>query len=241
MKLLKIGSLLLTLLTCVRGELPVNSTTRLRLKPEQLRDNDPKIAADHILGASNPSLAAPLNPNAPASWVKAACRGARLDLAMRLDREGAAKHVTPLDSQWDGDLVDAMKTWGYNDVTDSDSTVDANCDMHEGHYIEHAFEALGISPMSAGQGGPNKCYKWVHKDGPAIVKPPPPNDKLPDVSNQKYIVDGKEYRVRTRITVIIGGPSNSSSPGHGCGIHHRSECARRYHLLHQPRQPRTRR
>jgi hypothetical protein len=208
MKLLKIVSLLLTLLTCVSGEVAVNSTTRLRLKIEQPQDNGPKLATEPTLGASNPSLATPLNPNAPASWVKAACRGARLDLAMRLDREGAAKHVTPLDSQWDGDLVDAMKTWGYNDVTDSDSTVDANCDMHEGHYIEHAFQALGISPMSAGQGGPNKCYKWVHRDGQAILKPPPPNDKLPDVFNQKYRVNGKEYRVRLGTVLAIGGPPN---------------------------------
>lgn len=208
MKLLKIVSLLLTLLTYASGEVAVNSTTRPRLKIEQPRDNGPKLAAETALGASNPSLAAPLNPNTPASWVKAACRGARLDLAMRLDREGAAKHVTPLDTQWDGDLVDAMKTWGYNDVTDSDSTVNANCDMHEGHYIEHAFQALGISPMSAGQGGPNKCYKWVHRDGPAILKPPPPNDKLPDVVNQKYRVNGKEYRVRLGTVLAIGGPPN---------------------------------
>ncbi|KAF1915787.1 hypothetical protein BDU57DRAFT_450258 [Ampelomyces quisqualis] len=121
---------------------------------------------------------------------------------MTLDREDAARHVTPLDSPWDGDLVEEMKTWGYKDMTDEDD-VEEHCDFLLGHYLEHAFEALGISTKPAKDGGPNKCYKMVHRDGPAVLKTPPPDERLPDVEKQKYVVNGKEYRV-TNAEFIMG-------------------------------------
>lgn len=192
MRLLK-AVCLLTLLTRAAGDVAFNSSTRLRFRPERPRDNGPELAGDPVPGPLNPPPANPPDVNTP--WGKAVCRGARLHLAMTLGREGAARHVTPLDSPWDGDLVREMATWGYKDMTDIND-VDEHCDFLWGHFLEHAFKALGISTEPASKGGPNKCYKWIHRDGPAVQKTPPPEEKLPPVENQKYIVAGKEYRVR---------------------------------------------
>jgi hypothetical protein len=37
-----------------------------------------------------------------------------LHLAMTLDHDLVAKHVTPIDSSWDGEMMEEFKTWGYN-------------------------------------------------------------------------------------------------------------------------------
>lgn len=61
-------------------------------------------------GFSDRSLAAPPDLNPAAEWTKAQCRGERLYMATILDHDGASKHVKPLDSKWNGGLMEGMKT-----------------------------------------------------------------------------------------------------------------------------------
>lgn len=123
-------------------------------------------------------------------WGQAVCKGQKLLMACTHDAEIASRFVTPINSPWDGDLVEALKTWGYNDDSDA-RDVDAGCDF-EAIQLERAFEELEIDPRPESRQGSNKCYRYVHKDGPAVQRGP--DGQLPPIEQQTYMVDGKSYR-----------------------------------------------
>lgn len=90
-------------------------------------------------------------------------------MAMNLNQDQAGKHVTLLDSPWDGEMVEEMKTWGYKDDSDTDG-VDRSCDMETKHGLSNSFAALGIQTDSWDNNGPNKCYRELHYDGPTVQR-----------------------------------------------------------------------
>ena len=173
-------------------------------------------------------------------WHKAECRGKKLHQAMISDRDQAANHVSLLNSIWGGELVDELKTWGYSDITESDKEVDRNCDFEGFHKMTTAFSSLGISPLSSKNGGPSKCYKVVHRDGPVVDRND--NGTLPSKVDQKYTVNNKQYRVSTggyASEHCAFGRLLNTFPGHRCSIHHRSKCPRRHYIPCPSRQSRN--
>jgi hypothetical protein len=152
-----------------------------------------EAAGDPSPGPSNPPDPIP-DPNTV--WGKAVCRGNKLLLGMTLSRENAAKHVTPLDSQWVGDgMEEKLIAWGYKDNQEHPS-LDKECEFeHESNLfgLKEAFTHFGVSTKSWANGGPNKCYRIEHRDGTAVIRGK--DDTLPRVTEQFYKVAGRQYRV----------------------------------------------
>jgi hypothetical protein len=99
-----------------------------------------------------PKVHSAANPPAPGTlWYNAYCRGARLHVAMTFGRDRASMHVTPLDSAFDGEMVQEMNMWGYKDETEEPNT-DKECDMDKAFKLKRAFDELHISTLSAGPG-----------------------------------------------------------------------------------------
>jgi hypothetical protein len=70
---------------------------------------------------------------------------------MTFGRDRASMHVTPLDSAFDGEMVQEMNMWGYKDETEEPNT-DKECDMDKAFKLKRAFDELHISTLSAGPG-----------------------------------------------------------------------------------------
>jgi hypothetical protein len=132
-------------------------------------------------------------PSADETWNRAKCKGQKLLLAMTMDRSNAARFVNPVDSPWDGDIFNALNTWGYKDDSEA-GDVDGNCNFKQRHRLERAFQELGINPESFKNSGPNECYRIVHYDGPAVHRLP--DGRFPARADQHYTVNNKRYRVR---------------------------------------------
>jgi hypothetical protein len=131
-------------------------------------------------------------------WSKALCKGIRLTQAMIVTEEKALEFVTPVRSQWTGDLVEEFKTWGYREMP---GARDLRCDFGpETHDLERAFKAMGIDTRSSSEGGPNVCYHIEHLYGPAVIKKP--DGRWPKPEEQTYKVNRKEYRVSSRLEPI---------------------------------------
>lgn len=126
-------------------------------------------------------------------WYKAVCSGQKIFQALSTDSGTAGRFIAPVTSSWDGAMVEEMKTWGYND---NSGLYDSQCDFKYEflHNLGVAFQAMGIDPKSAGQGGPNQCFSIEHQNGPKI--PRRPDGRLPPNSQQYYTApDGLQYRV----------------------------------------------
>lgn len=90
-------------------------------------------------------------------------------------------------------MVEEMKAWGYND---NSVLYDNYCDFKDKFQYDLgvAFQALGIDPRSAGQGGPNQCFSIEHQNGPTI--PRKPDGRLSPNWQQYYTgPDDLRYRV----------------------------------------------
>lgn len=157
------------------------------IKLEQRSPNSPETAGT---GEPIPGPDPPLVEEGV--WNKAKCRGQKLLLAMTMDPDIAAKYVSPIQSPWEGDLIEEMNTWGYKDDS-APPFVDKKCQFSTHHGLSRAFEGLGIDPRSRGEGGPNRCYRIVHQSSPAVQKLP--DGKFPPTEEQRYTVAGKEYKV----------------------------------------------
>jgi hypothetical protein len=129
--------------------------------------------------------------NLQVEWSKALCKGVRLTQGMIVDEKKAAEFVTPVRSQWGGDLVQEFRTWGYREVPGArDSRCDFGPDVHE---LQRAFATMGIDPRPASDGGPNVCYHVEHMYGPAVIRNP--DGGWPKPEEQTYRVAEKVYRV----------------------------------------------
>ena len=68
---------------------------------------------------------------------------------------------TTAESPFDGDLIDKLREWGYNDNNDAlakQADPECNFESRDGHMLKKAFGDLGIETKSKGQGGPNQCF-----------------------------------------------------------------------------------
>jgi hypothetical protein len=126
-----------------------------------------------------------------AEWEKAWCKGGKLSQAMIKSEDQATAYVTPVRSQWDGDLISEFRTWGYREIENHRSEL---CDFGpDQHNLKRAFTQLGIETASAADGGPNVCYYVEHKYGPTVQLLH--NGQWPDPDQQYYMVGDKQYRV----------------------------------------------
>lgn len=127
-------------------------------------------------------------------WDDAVCRGENLYKAMLLDADEAAALLQwpYVESRWDGDLRAELAPWGYSE-NDEEGLLDGQCDLDRAQYIGTALRDLQVDTRSAGQRGSNRCYKIVHRDGPAVLRDR--DGSLPSVRSQYYDVDGVTYRV----------------------------------------------
>lgn len=136
----------------------------------------------------------------PSKFDKAAEIGRTLDAAMR-SKDSIARwffkdfpnfHET-CQSPFDGDGREDLRKWGFDDSEALSKDVEKDCDFDKYHGIKAAFDELGLDTTAEKDGGPNKCFKINHRDGPAIKRLP--DGSLPSEANQYYEVCGKEYRV----------------------------------------------
>ncbi|KAF2028243.1 hypothetical protein EK21DRAFT_114017 [Setomelanomma holmii] len=210
------------------------------------------MTAGLVQASTTPELAAPAPippdpfPNPSTPYGKAVCRGNRLLLGMTLSRELAGNHVTPLDSQWVGELRTEMDKWAYKDESDHPD-LDVDCDVYspQAGYFVRGIRILADISQVMGQWWFKQMLQYVFPKSQACVLPSSkvyhhlqytkfgiskaeddeetharkqniywycysfqdianwlqnaviwdPNGDYPSVSDQKYKVDGKEYRV----------------------------------------------
>jgi hypothetical protein len=149
-----------------------------------------------IVNSSSIFLTATIDPvDSDPIWHKAHCRGAALVKAMSLDEHESTMMLEwpYTQSPWDGDLKLELRKWGYLDDDYFHAQVDDSCDFTK-YYMKSAFDALGIDPRSALQGGPNHCFELQHGYGPAVILDE--DGGIPPLPEQRYEVDGKMYKVR---------------------------------------------
>lgn len=87
-------------------------------------------------------------------WSLSVARGAKLLQGMRgSDAEAATLYGldTTADSPFDGDLIDKLREWGYNDNNDAlakQADPECNFDSRDGHMLKKSFGDLGIETKS---------------------------------------------------------------------------------------------
>lgn len=118
----------------------------------------------------------------PDVYTKAVCRGGKLLQAMKLSAPDAGNFITPVDSPWDGTLVNELAEWGYAEMTRNDY-----CDLSDPFFgMAVALDALDVNGWSVTTpGGQNQCYQIDHMQ---------PGSRLP-VDQQTYTVNGQVYKV----------------------------------------------
>jgi len=157
----------------------------------QYRDNDSK----QLSGAGrNDTDASPFNPATgffdddyaePADWERHTTKGGGMMCGLVIsDRAAGAmlhdgRNPPSAASEWQGDLVEDLKTWFWHDLDDDQRY----CDIASRWEMGHALKSLGLNPKSKKNGGENECYTIEHqsRSGPPI--------------NQFYTVGDKQYRV----------------------------------------------
>ncbi|XP_014558693.1 hypothetical protein COCVIDRAFT_93893 [Bipolaris victoriae FI3] len=135
----------------------------------------------------------------PTKFEKSAEIGRTLDAAMK-SKDSIARWFfkdfpnfqETCQSPFDGDGREDLARWGFDDSEKLRKEVEKECDFDAYHGIKPAFDELGLDTKAEKDGGPNKCFKINHRDGPAIKRLP--DGSLPLESNQYYDVCGKEYR-----------------------------------------------
>ncbi|KAF2848992.1 hypothetical protein T440DRAFT_143734 [Plenodomus tracheiphilus IPT5] len=145
--------------------------------------------------------AAPLHHRASTltKWEKAVSDGRTLYNAMR-SKDSIARwfykdypdFAETVQSPFDGDLRDELRTWGYKDDDELSKHIEKDCDFDAYHHIKPAFDELGLDTRAKKDGGPNVGFRIDHQDGPAIKRKD--DGTLPSDANQYYDVCGKEYR-----------------------------------------------
>ncbi|KAJ4356279.1 uncharacterized protein N0V89_004310 [Didymosphaeria variabile] len=139
-------------------------------------------------------------------WKAAVCRGGQLIDSMLASDEEAGRniqntkqaHPASARSEWQGDLKQELRTWGWHDFYSSS----AHADMDHWQ-VSSVVEALGINGKPKAEGGNNVPYDVQHWD------PDAKDEKGNDINkrNQKYKVDDKEYRVgfpALTVSLIMG-------------------------------------
>ena len=163
-------------------------------------------ADDSFSGYSEPS-AAGTNANPPTKFDKSTEIGRTLNNAMR-SKDSIARWFfkdilgfqETCQSPFDGDGKEDLKTWGFDDSDKLSKEIENDCDFAKYHKMKDAFDELGLDTMAAKDGGPNKCFKINHRDGPAIIRNE--DGSLPGETKQFYEVCGKKYQVSTCLIAL---------------------------------------
>lgn len=168
----------------------------------------PDVSPEPVASATNNTLPnenplkewlGPTKAAADEPWTLSVARGAKLLQGMKSnDAEAASLYglETTAESPFDGNLIEKLREWGYNDNNDAlakQADPECNSDSRDGHMLKKAFTDLGIGTKSKGKGGPNRCFSIEHANGPAVKLGN--NRKMPEKGDQRYEVCGKEYRV----------------------------------------------
>ncbi|KAI4641295.1 hypothetical protein J4E93_008174 [Alternaria ventricosa] len=156
----------------------------------------------HIAGTFDPSTvhttADPPPPNA--KFDKAVSTGQTLDSAMK-SKDNIARwlfkdfpqYAETCQSPFTGDGRADLAKWGFDDSDALSEKIKNECDFDAYHKIKAAFDEIGLDTKAAKDGGPNRCFKVNHRDGPAIKRDE--KGELPNEAKQYYDVCGREYRV----------------------------------------------
>ncbi|KAF2691643.1 hypothetical protein K458DRAFT_353540 [Lentithecium fluviatile CBS 122367] len=123
------------------------------------------------------------------TWDKFVCKGGQLVQAMQASDADAGKLLgkPSAQSEFKGDMKQDFATWAYTEGFVSSIT----CDFKGYWNVETACKALGLDTRPKMWGGPNICYNFQHWDA---NKKDDKGSTIPK-SQQKYKVNGKEYRV----------------------------------------------
>lgn len=134
-------------------------------------------------------------------WTLSVARGTKLLTGMKgSDTEAATLYNLPstAESPFDGDLVETLRTWGYNDNTPTmQSTIDKECNMASpsGHLLSKTLHDFGLQTQSHLKGGPNQCFWITHHSGPAVIIDPDEGE-MPPKKEQYYKIPGCEKAYR---------------------------------------------
>jgi hypothetical protein len=124
-----------------------------------------------------------------AAYFKAQCSGQKLFQAMTTDADTADRFIYPVTSQFDGNMVNELRAWGWNDL----GAWVTHCDFQEHTTIRTALTALGIDPRSEDHGGLTQCFYAVHENGPTVIRDP--NGNIPPIF-QQYYIDPRGWTLR---------------------------------------------
>jgi hypothetical protein len=192
-------------------------TSDTQLIENLTRNLQPNVtyADDLFSDYSEPSTAA-TNADPPSKFDKSAEIGRTLNNAMR-SKDSIARWFfkdipgfqETCQSPFDGNGKKDLETWGFDDSDKLSKEIENDCDFAKYHKMKDAFDELGLDTTAAKDGGPNKCFKINHQDGPAIIRNEDGN--LPSETKQFYEVCGKKYQVSIlhialKPTVLIARP-----------------------------------
>ena len=111
------------------------------------------------------------------------CRGEKLTLASKLDKDKAEAFTLPIDTRWEGTLKAERKLWGYTDSPIPD------CDFEGDYYdIKRAYEALNILDENS------DCFRVFHYDPEKVDE----DGQDIEMKDQTYKVGDKVFRVSLR-------------------------------------------
>ncbi|KAI4640243.1 uncharacterized protein J4E79_011824 [Alternaria viburni] len=156
---------------------------------------------DHVAATFDPSTvhtaADPPPPNA--KFDKAVSTGQTLDSAMK-SKDSVARwlfkdfpqYAETCQSPFTGDGRADLAKWGFDDSDALSEKIKNECDFDAYHKIKATFDEIGLDTKAAKDGGPNRCFKVNHRDGPAIKRDE--KGELPNEAKQYYDVCGREYR-----------------------------------------------
>jgi hypothetical protein len=187
-------------LACANARVVPSSDTQLIEDFARHLPGNVALTDDSFLDHGEPSTAGTA-ANPPTKYEKAAEIGRTLNNAMR-SKDSVARWFfkdipgfqETCQSPFDGDGKETLKTWGFDDSDKLHQEVEKECDFAQYHKSKDAFDELGLDTTASKDGGPNKCFKINHFDGPAIIRNQ--DGSLPGESNQYYEVCGKKYQVR---------------------------------------------
>ncbi|KAI4604677.1 hypothetical protein J4E83_011030 [Alternaria metachromatica] len=156
------------------------------------------------------TTADPPPPNA--KFDKAVSTGQTLDSAMK-SKDNIARwlfkdfpqYAETCQSPFTGDGRADLAKWGFDDSDALSEKIKNECDFDAYHKIKAAFDEIGLDTRAAKDGGPNRCFKVNHRDGPAIKRDE--KGELPNEAKQYYDVCGREYRATGASYEFAANPS----------------------------------
>ncbi|OAL48528.1 hypothetical protein IQ07DRAFT_655006 [Pyrenochaeta sp. DS3sAY3a] len=181
--------------------LAIFAAARVVLTTEARHDHFPRHIKDilNFIDAESYLNKPALGVTGPSAWESAVEYGRTLNSAMKSNDHIARwffknhpNFAETVQSPFDGDLREELKTWGYMDNEDLSNQIKNDCDFDENHHIKQAFDELGLDTKAAKDGGPNQCYRVDHHSGPNIKLNE--DGTLPPETHQFYEVCGKQYQ-----------------------------------------------